>query len=33
MWITKYSHGTRGENIVVYRDIELLKNFLIKKKK
>ena len=33
MWITKYSHGARGENIEVYRNIKLLKNFLIKQKK
>jgi len=24
MWITKYSHGARGENIEVHKDIKLL---------
>ena len=33
MWITKYSHGRRGENIEVYNDVQLLKDKLKKKKK
>ena len=31
MWITMYSHGARGENIEVYKDVQLLKDMLTKK--